>query len=623
MLEMLGVPYVGSGPQAHAVALDKVISKIVFRQHNIPTPDFWFFNSPNEDMSEVRYPVIVKPKMESVSMGLRIVDNPDDLRAAVAFVIDSFQQAALVEQFIAGGELAVGLLGNGLDLEVLPVVEFDFLGDTHAIQTQEDKMHKPVEKVCPARIPESLNQELRNLARRAFQVLDLNDFARIDVRTDTDGNPYVLEINSMASLGQTGSYCKAASVAGYSYDALVNRMLQVAAVRYFGHSFEEDDEAQATQPLRIKMRSYARSNLATTIDALRDMVAMNSYVYNTEGVNALGSWLSRRLARLGFHQQVFPQTEVGNTLYFANHEEEQNDILLLGHLDTPYRYQDYTPFREERGRLYGSGVAESKGGLAVMLTALQSLRFTRRLRRVRCGILLTADDTLGGRYNRRLIGEHAARSNYVAGLKYGDRNGGIAATCSGSASFTFELTNVKGAELPDVIKTACQKMVAWQNLTDGEAGILIKPTLLEARTVKGFTPDYASGALTVQFREREQGEYIDKRLRQIGNRGLANRFNLRLRRNVYRSPIVASEINGRFFSHVEGIGRRLEIRIASAHRNTPSDICYVPASIPALEGFGPLGGDTQTRGEFVIRDSLVDRSALLAMVIRMSAEKFA
>ena len=141
MLEMLGVPYVGSGPQAHAVALDKIMSKVLFEQYKIPTPKFWFFSSPDEKMDDVEYPVIVKPKMEAVSMGLRVVDNEKELRDAVAYIIQEYQQQALVEAFVAGCEFAVGLLGNGPDQEVLPIVEMDFKGDPNAIQTIDDKMN--------------------------------------------------------------------------------------------------------------------------------------------------------------------------------------------------------------------------------------------------------------------------------------------------------------------------------------------------------------------------------------------------------------------------------------------------------------------------------------------------
>ena len=120
MLEMLGIPYVGSNPSGHALALDKVITKIILQKNDIPTPDFWVFSSPDDDLKEVKYPVIVKPKMESVSFGLRVVNNEKDLRQAVDFIVREFEQQALVEQFIRGREFAVGLIGNN-PVEAFPV----------------------------------------------------------------------------------------------------------------------------------------------------------------------------------------------------------------------------------------------------------------------------------------------------------------------------------------------------------------------------------------------------------------------------------------------------------------------------------------------------------------------
>lgn len=423
MLEMLGVPYVGSGPQAHAVALDKIMTKIVLQQYNLQTPQFWFFSSPDEKMDDVVYPVIVKPKMEAVSMGLRIADNNKDLREAVAHVIETYQQQALVEAFISGREFSVGLLGNGADQEVLPVVEFDLRGDPNAIQSKDEKLNKPLEKICPADLPDDVAGEMRGLAQGAFYALGIYDFARIDLRMDQEGKLFILELNSMASLGQTGSYINAAKVAGYSYNALVNRMLDVAAARYFGETYTQvpdtEEDVKKLQPLRVRIRSYLRSNLTTMEDTLRQMVEMNTHVHNTDGVNALGNWIAARLGQIGFKKQVYPQVEVGNSLYFTNHEGEENDILLWDHLDNRSGYLDYVPFHGERGRFLGSGVAENKGGLTIMLGALRALRFARRLKKVNCGILLTTDYSLGGSLSKKLVEDAAQKSKYVVGLKWG------------------------------------------------------------------------------------------------------------------------------------------------------------------------------------------------------------
>ena len=192
MLEMLGVPYVGSGPSAHAIALDKVMSKILFLRHHLPTPGFWLFSRPDEDLGPVRFPVIVKPKMEAISIGLKVVDNEKDMRAAVTSIIEEFQQQALVEEFIPGREFAVAMLGNGRSLETLPIIEIDLAGDPNAIQTLDDKMKHPRGKICPANIHGEAADQLRKLAMDAFNALGLFDFSRVDFRMDPNGQLYIL-----------------------------------------------------------------------------------------------------------------------------------------------------------------------------------------------------------------------------------------------------------------------------------------------------------------------------------------------------------------------------------------------------------------------------------------------
>ena len=219
----------------------------MFTNNGLPTPGFWNFASPDDHFEDLVFPVIVKPKMEAVSYGIRVVDNWDDLREAVATIVNEFQQHVLVEQFVSGREFAIGLLGNG-DPEVLPITEIDFRGDPDAIQTSEEKLRNPLDKLCPAPLSDELRGELEQLSKRAFQALDLKDFARVDLRTDAEERPYILEINSMASLGRTGTYVHSAQIAGYTCESLINKMLDVAAVRYFGLDYEES--ARASEAMR-------------------------------------------------------------------------------------------------------------------------------------------------------------------------------------------------------------------------------------------------------------------------------------------------------------------------------------------------------------------------------------
>lgn len=626
LLEMLGIPYIGSNPAGHAVALDKVLSKMVFLQHNLPTPAFWLLTSTDEDLKKIHFPAIVKPKMEAVSFGLRAVHNEGELRDAVREITQEFQQQALVEEFIPGREFAVGLLGNGPTLETLPIVEIDLGGDPNGYQSLDDKMHHPRDKICPARLTTQVAGNLCTLARRAFESLGLFDFSRVDFRMDVHNRLHILEINSMASLNLSGSFVHAARVSGLDFSDLVNRILEVAATRYFGESARVVDEKSPTirkgaKPLAVRVRRYLRGHLPTFSDSLEKMVAISSFVHNIESVNIMGNRVSREFRELGFVRKVYPQVDVGDILYFTNRSGEQNDILLLGHLDTAYDYQNFVPFYEEHGKIIGSGVAESKGGLVVILAALRSLHFARALKDIRCGVLLTSDDTLGGPFSRKLIEEIAQKSKYVVGTKYCDQAGGIVTSCAGSEEYHIVIANFKSpgsGSTSDLISGVCQKAIALRKLSRPKEGTTVSISSLNAQKNPGRVSDHATIVITISYMDKNRIVKLDKQVRAITDKGANNRMQAQVRVGMRRPPVIATKASLEFFKKVQSLAKGLEVRVNQVHREASSDICHVPATVPVLGGFGPIGGNRRSPHEFIVRDSLIDRSALLALVIHDS-----
>ena len=242
MLEMAGVPYTGSGPFGHALALDKVVTKILMQHAGVPTPRFAETGGAGEaHLSSdakacLKFPLVIKPRHESTSYGLHLARSAEEAAAAVESVAEQYQQEALVEEYVDGREFCVGLFGNE-EVEFLPIVESDFGARETRIVTWADKFMQSdcePEKVCPARVDERLAAALREVSLATFRACHCKDFARVDIRVDAGGNPYVLEINSMASLGRTGSFVLAAQVAGYDFAAMINRILDEAHTRYFG-----------------------------------------------------------------------------------------------------------------------------------------------------------------------------------------------------------------------------------------------------------------------------------------------------------------------------------------------------------------------------------------------------
>jgi D-alanine-D-alanine ligase len=627
ILEMLGVPYVGSNPMAHGLALDKVIAKIVFQNAGLPTPGFWNFASADDQFDDLVFPVIVKPKMEAVSYGIRVVDNESDLREAVKHIIDEFQQHVLVEQFIPGREFAVGLLGNGPP-EVLPIVEIDLAGDPNAIQTAKDKLKQPREKICPAAIPEDKAEEIRSLVRRAFRSLELFDFARVDLRMDAEGNLFILEINSMASLGLTGAYVHAAKTAGYTYESLINRILDVAAMRYFGHSAAaEPGEAVASEeakPLKLstRVRSYLRAQAPTIEESVQRMVEMRTPASDVEGVNALGEWIAGQFKQLGFSLRSIPRVGVGNVLYFSNHDGDERDVLLLGHLDTPIPVGGFVPCREAGSRLYGTGVAENKGGIAVALAALRALRYARTVRQIRCGVLLTTDDTHNGAAARGVVEEFAVGTRFVIGLKAGDPDGGVVTSRSGRGTYRLEVAYPAKRRVAEtaVLTHLYRRAKAMEAFSDADAGLQVAIRRLHLDAPFGRAPDRAEAMISVRFSQLEDGERAEQEIRTLAARRSSKGLRLRVTGKIHRPSLAASETRLAFFEEVLKIGRRLHVPVAANHRWHSADICFVPDAVPAIDGMGPVGSGERTQSEFILRSSLVERAALLAMLMHRCAK---
>ena len=185
ILEMVGVPYVGSGPLAHSLSLDKVVAKMLFVQNGIPTPEFTVLKHPGFELPSLPFPLIVKPKNESVSFGIKIVNSEEELRAAADVIFQEFDQAVLAERYIEGREINIGLLGNGNNLEAFAPAELSFGETGPKIYTLEDKKQqsgREIKVICPAQLDETTTTKAQTIARDAFNSLGCFAGARVDVR---------------------------------------------------------------------------------------------------------------------------------------------------------------------------------------------------------------------------------------------------------------------------------------------------------------------------------------------------------------------------------------------------------------------------------------------------------
>lgn len=245
ILEALGIPFTGSGSLTLALALDKAKTKQVLTYEGVPTPCWQLFATSTAPVdSHLRFPLIVKPNGEGSAKGIwreSVVRDEAALRQQVARIHEQYRQEALVEEFIDGTELTVGLLG-GPAPEVLPILEIDFSSCQHSgefFYSWRMKEYQGNEAMglnptlhCPARLSPEMTARVREVALRAHHALGCRDLSRTDIRLSAGGVPFVLEVNPLPGLDQTESnFPVMTNAAGVSYDALINRLVDLALMR--------------------------------------------------------------------------------------------------------------------------------------------------------------------------------------------------------------------------------------------------------------------------------------------------------------------------------------------------------------------------------------------------------
>lgn len=229
-LDLLGIPYQGSGVLGSAVAMDKNIAKILYRDAGLPVAA-WEMAKPADVadparlLAKLTLPVVVKPVRQGSSLGMSIVEQPADLGPALdkAFAYDP---EVMVEQYIAGREITGGVIGNDT-LTALPIVEI-IPGESHRFFDYEAKYQPGASReICPAELDEELTAKAKQYACRAHQALNLRGYSRTDMIV-AGRDIYVLETNTIPGMTPTSLLPQAAKAHGLSFGQLLDRLLELA-----------------------------------------------------------------------------------------------------------------------------------------------------------------------------------------------------------------------------------------------------------------------------------------------------------------------------------------------------------------------------------------------------------
>lgn len=619
ILEMIGIPYVASGPLAHSLALDKVVTKMILRQHNIPTPDFAVLNGPNDIAPpDLSYPLIVKPKNEAVSFGLKIVNNDEELKEAAAVIYNEFQQPVLAEQYIEGREINVGLLGNSPP-EVLPPVELAFGEEGPAVYSYEDKTGasgRTIGHICPAPIGEELTLRAEDLARRAFSALGCYDCARVDMRLDKENRLYVLELNSLPSLGEHGSYLIGAEYAGLDFAAVINRLVEVASARYFGTPTppQFDTDPQSAKSSAFSFITQRRDELEKRLEYWTNL--------SSRTTDSIG--LRQAVQRAG---RTFREVGLGTVPDFTDDHVVwtwetrrgfQEGTLLIAHLDSP------TPadvprqrFHRDAEWLYGEGIGSSRASLVMVEFALRALRSTKQLRHLPLGLLLYADEGRDARYSASKIEAAAAKAGTVLVLRPGNIADYVINSRRGQRKYGFRVEgpSIKpggASRRPEIVRWAWGKLDKISQLTSRKKRMSVSVLDLHTEGLPGWLPHSLSATILVTYPRNSVADEIDHDMRTILGRGS---YDWELEPVSDRPPMPQRRKNTALAQELAGTGEEWQIPVQRQSSVWPSVAGLVPAGTSCLCGVGPCAHNLGTPQEAVQRISLVQRTLLLAQFL--------
>lgn len=240
LLDLFRISYTGSSPLTLGLCQDKGKVKDILQAQNILTPRYQIFERISSPVKGSMFPMIVKPLHEDGSLGIStesVVFNDETLSRQIQYVIEQYQQPALVEQFVDGRELNVGLMETNGALEVLPISEIDYsefpegvprICGYEAKWITESSEYQKSKPVCPAPLDWMTKKRVEHLAIKVFKLFGCRDYARVDLRVDRDGKIYVLEVNPNPDISPQSGMARILKVQGITYTEFVANVLERA-----------------------------------------------------------------------------------------------------------------------------------------------------------------------------------------------------------------------------------------------------------------------------------------------------------------------------------------------------------------------------------------------------------
>jgi glutamate carboxypeptidase len=381
-------------------------------------------------------------------------------------------------------------------------------------------------------------------------------------------------------------------------------------------------------PNDANLVTYLESRLDTYLQDLRELVGIDSFSHDKDGVNRVNDWLEQRLSRLGFRVTRFSQVRKGDNLLAVQEGQGEGCVLLLGHSDTVFPRGTGWPLTFEGNRVGGPGTCDMKAGLLTGLYALEALKATGFHAFGRFGFLCVSDEEVDDRESLDLLRSTCREYDAVLNLEAARENGDIVTSRKGVAWLTIAAqgraahAGVEPEKGRNAIVALARLVVELHELNDSDAGVTVNTGVIEGGRLPNVVPDHASCQVDIRAfspeRLNQTVRAVRERCRQVFVPDVT--FTVATGKDAPAMPktpgVAALEVLAK------ETALSLGFEVMGASTGGAADAAYaVSEGVPALDGLGPVGGLDHSPNEYILKSSIVPRTALLAELILRIIEK--
>ncbi len=385
-------------------------------------------------------------------------------------------------------------------------------------------------------------------------------------------------------------------------------------------------------PIHNRITSFLKAHYRDMLALLEKMVRIQSGTFNKQGVDQMGRLITSTFQSNAVSCQVMEQDTFGNHIVVTSLCKKRFDkqILLSGHMDTVFpKDTQFNWYKEDNTHCFGPGVIDMKGGLVAGIFALKALDNEKLLKKIPVKFFFNSDEEIGSPSSKNYIQKEARNSAFAFVLETGGRNGEIVTGRKGNLSLELKIKGIAGhaafagKDKASAIAELAHKIIAFESLNNLDRGISVNVGKVKGGIGPNTVPEHAMARIDFRFTGIADRADLEKRISEITNKKDISKTSSHFAILSSRPPMPASEQNKELFQAVQETGASVGLSVSEEFRAGVSDANLIAGEqTPVIDGLGPIGAMDHSEEEYLIKESLLQRSALLACALIDCWEKY-